>query len=137
MAPSRRDHAATDQVPMILMSGRTPVMEKDRFGARTVPIGWGQEMRDQTSLVREASKWDYELRFPEQVSEILDRALAITKFAPQGPGLSQPPARRCCARTCPPEGMGRPAPDAAQCRRAGFGQHRTRRAAGCRKRRRR
>src|SRR5690606_10865907 len=61
-------NAAVDQVPMLLMSGRTPVMEAGRFGARTVPIGWGQEMRDQTALVREASKWDYELKFTEQIA---------------------------------------------------------------------
>ncbi|MCA8930734.1 MAG: acetolactate synthase, partial [Alphaproteobacteria bacterium] len=56
-------NAACEHVPMILMSGRTPVTEAGRFGSRTVPIGWGQEMRDQTALVREACKWDYELRF--------------------------------------------------------------------------
>ncbi|MEM7191240.1 MAG: thiamine pyrophosphate-binding protein, partial [Pseudomonadota bacterium] len=60
-------NAATDQIPMLIMSGRTPVTEAGRFGARTVPIGWGQEMFDQTALIREAAKWDYELRFPEQV----------------------------------------------------------------------
>src|SRR5262249_25740529 len=40
-------NAATDHVPVILMSGRTPTVERGRFGARTVPIAWGQEMRDQ------------------------------------------------------------------------------------------
>lgn len=78
-------NATCDHIPMILISGRTPVMEKNRFGARTVPIGWGQEMFDQTSLVREASKWDYELRFPEQVSELFDRAWAISNSTPKGP----------------------------------------------------
>lgn len=78
-------NAATDHVPMLLMSGRTPTVERDRFGARTVPIGWGQEMRDQTALVREACKWDYELRFPDQVPEVVDRAYAIANSTPKGP----------------------------------------------------
>ncbi|MEM6438787.1 MAG: thiamine pyrophosphate-requiring protein, partial [Pseudomonadota bacterium] len=78
-------NAATDHVPMLLMSGRTPTTEKDRFGARTVPIGWGQEMRDQAALVREACKWDYELRFPEQIHQVLDRAWAIAESTPKGP----------------------------------------------------
>jgi acetolactate synthase-1/2/3 large subunit len=78
-------NAATDQIPMILMSGRTPATERGRFGSRTVPIGWGQEMRDQTALVREASKWDYELRFAEQVPELIDRAYAIANSTPKGP----------------------------------------------------
>ncbi|MCP1199518.1 thiamine pyrophosphate-requiring protein [Notoacmeibacter sp. MSK16QG-6] len=78
-------NAACEHVPMLLMSGRTPVTEHTRFGARTVPIGWGQEMRDQTALVREASKWDYELRFPEQIGEVLDRGWAIAESTPKGP----------------------------------------------------
>lgn len=89
-------NAATDQVPMLLMSGRTPVMEAGRFGARTVPIGWGQEMRDQTALVREASKWDYELRFPEQVAPLLDRAHAIANSQPKGPVYLSLPREVLC-----------------------------------------
>ena len=78
-------NAAVENIPVLLFSGRTPVTEQGRFGARTVPIGWGQEMRDQTALVREASKWDYELRFPEQVGELADRAYAIANSTPKGP----------------------------------------------------
>jgi acetolactate synthase-1/2/3 large subunit len=51
-------NAHVEHVPVLLFSGRTPVTERGRFGSRTVPIGWGQEMRDQTALVREACKWD-------------------------------------------------------------------------------
>lgn len=78
-------NAAADHVPMLLMSGRTPTTEKGRFGSRTVPIGWGQEMRDQTALVREVAKWDYELRFPEQIADVLDRGHAIASSTPRGP----------------------------------------------------
>ncbi len=93
-------NAATDHVPMLLFSGRTPVVERDRFGARTVPIGWGQEMRDQTALVREASKWDYELRFPEQVAEMADRAYAISTSIPKGPVYISLPREVLC-EPCP------------------------------------
>jgi acetolactate synthase-1/2/3 large subunit len=64
-------NAAAEHIPVLLFSGRTPTMEQGRFGARTVPIDWGQEMRDQAGLVREAVKWDYELRFPEQALEMV------------------------------------------------------------------
>lgn len=97
-------NAATEQVPMILMSGRTPVTEQGRLGSRTVPIGWGQEMRDQTALVREASKWDYELRFPEQVPELLDRAHAIAGSTPRGPVYLSLP-REVLSEVCPPEAL--------------------------------
>lgn len=89
-------NAACEHVPMILMSGRTPVTEQDRFGARTVPIGWGQEMRDQTALVREACKWDYELKFPEQISGLLDRAHAISNSTPKGPVYLSIPREVLC-----------------------------------------
>jgi acetolactate synthase I/II/III large subunit len=97
-------NAACDHIPMMLMSGRTPVMEKDRFGARTVPIGWGQEMFDQTALVRETTKWDYELRFPEQVSELFDRGWAIANSTPKGPVYLSLPREVLCEQT-PAEGL--------------------------------
>jgi acetolactate synthase-1/2/3 large subunit len=93
-------NAATDHVPMILMSGRTPTLEGGRFGARTVPIGWGQEMRDQAALVREACKWDYEIRFPEQVPELIDRAHAIATSTPKGPVYLALPREVLC-EPCP------------------------------------
>ncbi len=100
-------NAATDNIPMILMSGRTPTTEKGRFGARTVPIGWGQEMRDQTALVREAVKWDYELRYPEQITEIIDRGAAIAKSCPQGPVYIALPREVLC-EPCPTADLGQP-----------------------------
>ncbi len=100
-------NAACDQVPMFLMSGRTPVTEADRFGARTVPIGWGQEMYDQTALVREACKWDYELRFPEQVAEVLDRGWAISNSTPKGPVYLSLPREVLC-ESCPADGLDQP-----------------------------
>lgn len=89
-------NAAVEHIPVLLFSGRTPTTEKDRFGTRTVPIGWGQEMRDQTALVREASKWDYELRFPEQVAEVADRAWAIANSTPRGPVYVSLPREVLC-----------------------------------------
>ncbi|SFG67582.1 acetolactate synthase-1/2/3 large subunit [Palleronia marisminoris] len=92
-------NAWCDQIPMMLMSGRTPVTERDRFGARTVPIGWGQEMFDQTALVRETTKWDYELRFPEQISELFDRGWAIANSTPKGPIYLSLPREVLCEQT--------------------------------------
>ena len=89
-------NAAAEQIPMLLLSGRTPTLEKGRFGARTVPIGWGQEMRDQHALVREASKWDYELRFPEQIPDVVDRAFAIANSTPRGPVYVSVPREVLC-----------------------------------------
>jgi acetolactate synthase-1/2/3 large subunit len=98
---------ATEHVPVLLFSGRTPTLEQGRLGARTVPIGWGQEMRDQTALVREATKWDYELRFPEQAPEIVDRAYAIASSTPRGPVYVSLPREVLC-EPCPSEGLDLP-----------------------------
>jgi acetolactate synthase-1/2/3 large subunit len=78
-------NAAADNVPLLMCSGRTPVTERGRFGSRSRPIHWGQEMRDQAAMVREAVKWDYELRYPEQGALIIERALAIAASDPAGP----------------------------------------------------
>ncbi len=104
-------NAATDHVPMIVMSGRTPTTEGGRFGARTVPIGWGQEMRDQAALVREACKWEYEVRFPDQVPALLDRAWAIATSTPKGPVYLSLPREVLC-EPCPPTSL-TAAPDLA------------------------
>jgi len=100
-------NAAVERVPVLLFSGRTPTLEQGRFGARTVPIGWGQEMRDQTALVREASKWDYELRFPEQTQEIVDRAFAIANSTPRGPVYVSLPREVLC-EAAPRAGLDQP-----------------------------
>ncbi|MDE2912995.1 MAG: thiamine pyrophosphate-requiring protein [Paracoccaceae bacterium] len=100
-------NAACDQIPMFLMSGRTPVAEGGRFGARTVPIGWGQEMYDQAALVREACKWDYELRFPDQVASVLDRGWSIANSTPKGPVYLSLPREVLC-ESCPPDGLDAP-----------------------------
>ncbi|KEO53788.1 thiamine pyrophosphate-requiring protein [Thalassospira permensis] len=100
-------NAATEHVPVILMSGRTPVMEQGRLGARTVPIGWGQEMRDQAAMVREASKWEYELKFPEQVPDVVDRAYAIASSVPKGPVYVSLPREVLC-EPCPGDAIDAP-----------------------------
>lgn len=87
-------NAASENIPLIMMAGRTPITEHDRLGSRMTPIQYGQEMRDQNSLVRESVKWDYEMRFPEQAANLVDRAMAISMSAPRGPvflGLPREP----------------------------------------------
>jgi acetolactate synthase I/II/III large subunit len=100
-------NAHVEHIPVLLFSGRTPVTERGRFGSRTVPIGWGQEMRDQTALVREACKWDYELRFPEQAPDLADRALAIADSTPKGPVYVALPREVLC-EPCPDTALNAP-----------------------------
>lgn len=78
-------NARSDSVPMIVLSGRTPLTETGRIGGRVTPIQYGQEMFDQTSIVRESVKFDYEVRYPEQCDSVLRRAASIARSAPEGP----------------------------------------------------
>ncbi len=94
-------NAAAEFVPMLFMAGRTPLLESGAPGARSLNIHWAQEMFDQGGMLREAVKWDYELRRPEQVGLAVDRALAIAQSAPQGPVALLLP-REVLAQPAPP-----------------------------------
>ena len=78
-------NAASDNIPMLVMSGRTPISERGRKGARMTPIQYGQEMFDQTSLVRDLVKYSYEMRYPEQGKQLVMRAMSLATSEPQGP----------------------------------------------------
>ncbi len=78
-------NAAQANVPMLLTAGRTPITETGMEGGRNIHIHWTQEMYDQAGMVREAVKWDYELRNGTQLETVVDRALNIAHAAPQGP----------------------------------------------------
>lgn len=117
-------NAAADQVPILLASGRTPATEQGRLGSRSTPINWGQEMRDQAGMIREVVKWDGELRYPEQMADLIDRALAIAMSHPRGPAYLALPGETFCeaveqeAVRRPVSRSARVAPDAEAIRRA-------------------
>ena len=90
-------NAARDNVPMLILSGRTPLGEGGRTGARDLPIHWGQDMRDQGAMLREFVKWDHELKLPEQAAATIDRALAIALSPPMGPVYLALPREVLCA----------------------------------------
>ncbi|MHB2266037.1 thiamine pyrophosphate-requiring protein [Aliihoeflea sp. PC F10.4] len=78
-------NAASDNVPVVVMSGRTPITEHGRRGSRVTPIQYGQEMYDQSSLVADSCKFHYEMRYPEQGDQLAVRATALAMSEPRGP----------------------------------------------------
>ena len=78
-------NAARGNIPVLFTAGRTPTNEEGLAGHRSLDIHWTQEMFDQASMVREAAKWDYELRNGKQTETIVDRALSVAKSEPTGP----------------------------------------------------
>jgi acetolactate synthase-1/2/3 large subunit len=78
-------NAAQENIPMLVMSGRTPLTEFSRDGSRMSPVQYAQEMRDQGAMVREFVKWDYQLPNGEVLENTVDRALNIATAEPKGP----------------------------------------------------
>lgn len=77
--------ASRDNVPVLLCAGRSPVTELGAVGTRNRHIHWAQEMFDQAGMLREWVKWDYELRNPSQVADVVDRAFEVMDAAPRRP----------------------------------------------------
>lgn len=78
-------NAASDNIPVLVLSGRTPITEQGRRGSRVTPIQYGQEMYDQSSLVADMVKFHYEMRYPEQGDILAVRAANLAMSEPRGP----------------------------------------------------
>lgn len=78
-------NAARSNVPVLMTAGRTPISEAGLPGSRSHQIHWTQEVYDQAEMVREYTKWDYELRSESDLETVVDRALQIAGASPKGP----------------------------------------------------
>src|SRR5579872_5442820 len=67
-------NASRDSIPVVLLAGRSPLTERGGLGARSRHIHWAQEMFDQAGMVREIVKWDYELKAPDHIDDVIARA---------------------------------------------------------------
>jgi len=102
-----------DRIPLILAAGRTPITEKGSFGTRSRPIQWAQEMFDQAGMVRELVKWDYELRVPAQIGDVVARGVEVAMAHPRGPVYLMLPREPLSATLSEPIGPMKPRPQAA------------------------
>jgi len=73
------------RIPILFSAGRTPITEEGNPASRNRYIHWGQEYFDQAGMLREFVKWDYELRRPEQLEPVVDRAITMAMAEPKGP----------------------------------------------------
>ncbi|MCZ7484026.1 thiamine pyrophosphate-binding protein [Rhizobium rhizogenes] len=78
-------NAASDNIPVVVLSGRTPITESGRQGSRVTPIQYGQEMYNQSSLVSDITKFNYEMRYAEQGELLATRATRLAGSEPRGP----------------------------------------------------
>lgn len=77
--------AYRSRIPMLFSAGRTPITEEGHPASRSGFIQWAQESFDQAGILREYVKWDYELRLPDQLETVVDRALTLARSEPCGP----------------------------------------------------
>lgn len=78
---AQRGHGA-----VVIAAGRAPYTDDPTLrGSRSSYIHWLQEQLDQHGIVRNYVKWDYELRRPDQVGEVVARAFQVAASDPPGP----------------------------------------------------
>jgi acetolactate synthase-1/2/3 large subunit len=79
-------NAQRGRAAVLIAAGRTPyTTDSSQRGTRDTYIHWLQEQFDQHGIVRNFVKWDYELRRPEQMGEVIARAMQIAASDPPGP----------------------------------------------------
>lgn len=74
------------RVPAFILAGVSPItIEGELKGTRTSPIQFLQNVHDQAGIVREYTKWYYELRTGKNIQQVVCRGLQIAHSDPQGP----------------------------------------------------
>jgi acetolactate synthase-1/2/3 large subunit len=81
-------NAQRSRIGMLICAGRAPSTVDgggDFRKSRKSHIHWIQEQLDQHGIVRNYTKWDYELRSSQVAGEVVQRALQVAASAPAGP----------------------------------------------------
>jgi acetolactate synthase-1/2/3 large subunit len=79
-------NAQRGRAAVLISAGRAPyTTDAGQRGTRDTYIHWLQEQLDQHGIVRNSVKWDYELRRPDQIGEVMARAFQIATSDPPGP----------------------------------------------------
>lgn len=79
-------NAARSRIPMFVMAGRTPLTTRgEQPGTRSIFVHYYQDVYDQHGLVREYTKWDYELETGANVERVFTRGLDMAAADPPGP----------------------------------------------------
>lgn len=74
------------RVPVLLASGRAPyTFENEVEGGRDSPHHWDQDLFDQAGVLREYTKWQYEVKTNANLHHIVNRAFQVANSEPQGP----------------------------------------------------
>ncbi len=84
---------------IVIMAGRTPWTTRQELpGARSISVNWQQEVYDQAAIIRQYTKWDYEVRTIENASLLVQSAFRIAATEPCGPAYLVLPREVLAAR---------------------------------------
>ena len=79
-------NAAKGRIPILVFAGLSPYTQEGEIkGSRNEFIQWIQDVPDQRGIVRQYMKFEYELRAPHNVKQIVHRSLQIAESDPKGP----------------------------------------------------
>ena len=79
-------NAARGRIPVLVFAGLSPYTQEGELkGSRNEFIQWIQDVPDQRGIVRQYMKFEYELRAPHNVKQIVHRSLQIAESDPKGP----------------------------------------------------
>jgi acetolactate synthase-1/2/3 large subunit len=79
-------NAQRGRAAVVIAAGRAPyTSDPNERGSRSSYIHWLQEQLDQHGILRNYTKWDYEVRRADQVGEAVTRAFQIASSDPPGP----------------------------------------------------
>ena len=71
---------------IVVIAGRTPWTTKNELpGSRSISVHWQQEAYDQAAIIRQYTKWDYEIKTVENASLVVQSAFRIAASEPCGP----------------------------------------------------
>ncbi|MDP5877130.1 MAG: thiamine pyrophosphate-requiring protein [Dehalococcoidia bacterium] len=78
-------NAQRGRAGIVFCAGRAPyTYEGEMVGGKNMSIHWIQEQLDQAGGVRPFTKWDYEVRRPENLQRIMQRAFQVASSEPAG-----------------------------------------------------
>ncbi|MFQ6028692.1 MAG: thiamine pyrophosphate-requiring protein, partial [Dehalococcoidia bacterium] len=79
-------NAQRGRAGVVVCAGRAPMtFEGEMIGSRSSSIHWIQEQADQGGMLRNFTKWDYELRRNENIQHVVQRAFQLATSEPYGP----------------------------------------------------
>ncbi|MDP6823243.1 MAG: thiamine pyrophosphate-requiring protein [Dehalococcoidia bacterium] len=78
-------NAQRGRAGIVFCAGRAPyTFDGETRGGKNMSIHWIQEQIDQAAGIRPFTKWDYEVRRPENLQRIMQRAFQVASTEPAG-----------------------------------------------------